>query len=64
MAEIHRSLCSDACFDSQARQHRPMCGEAASIVAVEKWRFKPAMKDGKPVETHMQVPLYFTLGKK
>ena len=41
-----------------------MCGEAASIVAVEKWRFKPAMKDGKPVETHMQVPLYFTLGKK
>ena|SRR5436190_23190487 len=38
--------------------------EAPAIAAVEKWKFKPGTKDGKPVETHMRVPLYFNLGKK
>lgn len=35
--------------------------EAPAIEAVMKWRFKPAMKDGRPVNTKMSAPIYFRL---
>lgn len=35
--------------------------EQAAIDAVKKWRFKPGMKDGKPVSTKVQVTLSFSL---
>jgi len=39
---------------------------AAASTAVAQWKFEPGLKDGKPVATHMQVPVVFTLdeGKK
>jgi TonB family protein len=35
--------------------------EAPAVEAVLKWKFKPAIKDGKPVYAHMQVPIVFEL---
>jgi TonB family protein len=35
--------------------------EQAAIDAVKKWRFKPGMKDGKPVSTKVEVTLTFSL---
>lgn len=35
--------------------------EAAAIAAVSKWKFSPGKKGGRPVNTHMQVPIGFTL---
>ena len=35
--------------------------EAPAIAAVSQWRFKPGVKDGDPVYTHLQVPIIFTL---
>jgi len=35
--------------------------EQAAIDAVKKWKFKPGMKDGKPVNTKVQVTLTFSL---
>ena len=35
--------------------------EAAAIAAVSKWKFAPGKKNGRPVNTHMQVPIVFTL---
>ncbi len=37
--------------------------EAAAVEAVKKWTFKPGRKDGKNVNTHMQVPIVFTLNE-
>ena len=37
--------------------------EAAAVQAVSKWRFKPGKKGGRPVNTHMQVPIVFTLNE-
>ena len=34
---------------------------AAASTAVAQWKFEPGLKDGKPVATHMQVPVVFTL---
>lgn len=33
--------------------------DKAAVIAVSKWRFKPATIDGKPVRTHLAVPLTF-----
>lgn len=30
-----------------------------AIEAVRKWRFKPAMKDGKPVDTRVPIEITF-----
>jgi len=38
----------------------PAFGEAA-VDAVAKWKFKPGMKKGKPVNSSLVVPIYFTL---
>jgi protein TonB len=37
--------------------------EQAACAAVAKWKFKPGMKGGRPVNTHMQVPILFTLSE-
>jgi TonB family protein len=36
--------------------------EAAAVQAVMKWKFKPGKKGGQDVNTHMQVPIVFSLG--
>src|SRR4051794_11349517 len=35
--------------------------ETAAVIAVSKWKFAPGKKSGKPVNTHMQVPIGFAL---
>lgn len=35
--------------------------DRAAMQAVRQWRFKPAMKGGKPVASTVQVPIEFTL---
>jgi TonB family protein len=35
--------------------------EAAAVAAVSKWKFQPGTKSGRPVNTHMQVPIAFSL---
>jgi protein TonB len=35
--------------------------ESAAVSAVSKWRFQPGRKAGHAVNTHMQVPVVFTL---
>ena len=35
--------------------------EASAVEAVSKWRFRPGKKGGRAVNTHMQVPIVFTL---
>jgi protein TonB len=37
--------------------------EAAAVLAVGKWKFKPGRKGGRNVNTHMQVPIVFTLNE-
>jgi protein TonB len=38
--------------------------ETAAIQAVSKWKFKPGRKGGRNVNTHMQVPIVFTLNEE
>ena len=35
--------------------------ESAAVQAVSKWKFRPGKKGGRAVNTHMQVPIVFTL---
>jgi TonB family protein len=35
--------------------------EAAAVQAVAQWKFKPGVKNGQPVMTHLQIPIVFTL---
>jgi protein TonB len=35
--------------------------ESSAVQAVSKWRFRPGRKGGRAVNTHMQVPIVFTL---
>lgn len=37
--------------------------ESAAVQAVSKWKFKPGRKGGRSVNTHMQVPIVFTLNE-
>jgi protein TonB len=37
--------------------------ESAAVQAVQKWKFKPGRKGGRNVNTHMQVPIVFTLNE-
>jgi TonB family protein len=36
----------------------------AAVAAVSKWKFKPGMKNGRTVNTRMQVPIVFTLNAR
>lgn len=38
--------------------------EANAVQAVMKWKFKPGRKGGRNVNTHMQVPIVFTLNEE
>jgi protein TonB len=38
--------------------------EQAAVTAVSKWRFKPGRKGGHVVNTHMQVPIVFSLNNE
>lgn len=42
------------------RASDPQFGESARACVV-RWHFRPGMKDGRPVNCHMQVPIVFTL---
>ena len=33
----------------------------AALACISQWKFKPAMKDGKPVESRMKIPLVFSI---
>jgi len=35
--------------------------DAAAVRAVRKWRFQPALSDGKPVVVWVAVPVKFSL---
>lgn len=35
--------------------------DVAAVASVQRWRFKPGVKEGRRVNTHMQVPIVFTL---
>lgn len=37
--------------------------ERAAVAAVTKWKFKPGNKGGQEVNTHMQVPIVFSLNR-
>ena len=37
--------------------------EAAAVDAINKWKFKPGLKNARNVNTHMQVPIVFTLSE-
>ena len=45
------------------RNTQPPFGEAA-VEAVAQWKFQPGVKNGRVVNTHMQVPIVFTLNEK
>lgn len=38
--------------------------DEAALEAVEKWKFTPAMKDGKPVASRVRVPIAFVIPPK
>jgi protein TonB len=35
--------------------------ESSAVQAVSKWKFRPGKRGGHTVNTHMQVPIVFTL---
>ena len=37
--------------------------EAAAVKAVMKWKFEPAQKEGKPVESTVVIPLEFSMNR-
>jgi periplasmic protein TonB len=37
--------------------------EAAAVQAVSRWKFRPGKRGGRNVNTHMQVPIVFTLNE-
>ncbi len=45
-----------------AKSNRPEF-EAPAVEAVQKWTFKPAKKDGEPVECKIVIPIRFSLAE-
>jgi TonB family protein len=37
--------------------------EAPAVEALLEWKFNPGLKDGRPVDTHMQVPIIFEVSR-
>jgi TonB family protein len=48
--------------DAHAVRSSQIDFESAAIDCVKKWKFRPALKDGKPFEVRMQMPIVFSLG--
>lgn len=38
--------------------------ESAAVLAVSKWKFRPGMKAGRIVSSHLQVPIVFSLNNE
>lgn len=38
--------------------------EANAVASVSKWKFRPGQKNGRDVNTRMQVPIVFTLNRE
>src|SRR5262249_52617763 len=38
--------------------------EASAVQAVSKWKFQPGLKGGAAVNTHLQIPIVFTVSKE
>jgi len=38
--------------------------DEAAVATVKRWRFKPATKDGKPVEQWVNIPITFSLKER
>ena len=51
-------------LDAAAKEQLQREFEAAAVVAVSKWKFKPGTKGGRDVPTHLQVPIVFTVDRK
>jgi TonB family protein len=49
--------------DARSLQSTARGFEAAAVAAVERWRFKPGVKDHRPVPTSMRVPITFTMNE-
>ncbi len=45
-----------------AKSNRPEF-EQPALEAVQKWKFKPAKKDGEPVECKIVIPIRFSAGE-
>jgi TonB family protein len=45
------------------RESHPQFGVAA-VQCVAQWKYDPGMKNGRPVYTHMQVPIVFRLNQQ
>jgi TonB family protein len=45
------------------RTPHPVLGDAA-VACVMQWKFRPGRKGGRPVNTHMQVPIIFSLNPR
>ena len=67
-AGISGSVTVDFIVDSQGIVHNAFAAsstqrdfESSAVQAVSKWRFRPGRKGGRAVNTHMQVPIVFTL---
>jgi TonB family protein len=44
--------------------HKGVGFEAAAIRAVKRWRYEPALSEGKPVEVYQAVTLHFSVGEE
>jgi protein TonB len=67
-AGISGSVTVDFIVDNQGVVHNAFAAsstqrdfESSAVQAVSKWRFRPGRKGGRAVNTHMQVPIVFTL---
>jgi len=69
-AGIEGTVVVDFVVDAQGNVLRPKALEGASrefadaaVEGLRRWHFRPGMKDGRAVMTHMQIPLVFSLQK-
>lgn len=67
-AQIEGEVLVDFVVNSEGKVMKPFAVrsshrefEAAAVAAVSRWKFQPGTKGGRPVNTHMQVPIGFSL---
>lgn len=59
IVDTHGDVVAASVIDATA----PVFGET-SVDAVRQWKFSPGMKDGRPVETRMSVPIVYMISGK